>query len=331
MVPDRAQVDGDRGEIVVRTGDPQAPRVSREVVLAGVDALLDRSISLHRTPDAVYRDQSNRAEATYIAGLVREFLHRDTGLTLGIVAFSITQQTAIERALEDLAITDDLFATRYEKELNRTDGEQAIGLFVKNLENVQGDERDVVILSVCYGTGPGGQVLMNFGPINQAGGEKRLNVIVSRAREHLAVVSSLEAGAITNVTTAGALALQQFLAYAERVSAGQGHRGRTGPSPASAVVGQLAAGLRGRGIVVGEDVGELGFSCDLALRRAGDQEYRVAVLVDTPQRVARYPLVERLSSHPIALSQAGWEVEQVLTKDWLDDPERVLDRLSQRL
>src|SRR5258708_13750027 len=65
------------------------------------------------------------------------------------------------------------------------------GLFVKNLENVQGDERDIIIMSVCYGHDPGGRMLMNFGPINQRGGEKRLNGIFSRAKHHIALVSSI--------------------------------------------------------------------------------------------------------------------------------------------
>ncbi len=79
---------------------------------------------------------------------------------------------------------------RYEAELVREDDDQFVGLFVKNLENVQGDERDIILMSVCYGPDRDGRMLMNFGPINQDGGEKRLNVIFSRAREHMALVSA---------------------------------------------------------------------------------------------------------------------------------------------
>ena len=83
------------------------------------------------------------------------------------------------------------FAARLEAEYVREEDDQFCGLFVKNLENVQGDERDIILLSICYGPDANGRMLMNFGPINQRGGEKRLNVIFTRARHHMAVVSSI--------------------------------------------------------------------------------------------------------------------------------------------
>ena len=171
-----------------------------QAVIQGADTLLDSPISFLKMSDGVYLSRSNLAEARYIANLVRELLQRETGLSLGIVAFSEAQQGAIEQALEDLAASDSAFATRLEQEYVREDAGQFNGLFVKNLENVQGDERDVIILSICYAPGPNGKMLMNFGPINQRGGEKRLNVIFSRARKRMAIVSSIEADAITNNT-----------------------------------------------------------------------------------------------------------------------------------
>ena len=81
---------------------------------------------------------------------------------------------------------------RLDAEWEREVDGQFVGLLVKNLENIQGDERDIIILSVCYGYGPDGKMLMNFGPINQSGGERRLNVAFSRAKHHMAVVSSIQ-------------------------------------------------------------------------------------------------------------------------------------------
>ena len=141
-------------------------------------------------------------------------------MTIGIVAFSEAQQTEIEHQLEQLAHTDADFAARYEEELVREDDDQVVGLFVKNLENVQGDERDIILMSVCYGPDRDGRMVMNFGPINQDGGEKRLNVIFSRARVHMAIVSSIDADAITNTYNDGANTLRRFLEYAAAVSRG---------------------------------------------------------------------------------------------------------------
>jgi hypothetical protein len=341
-VPDRAPLPAGRSDVVAEVPpDGPAEAVPREVAAAGVDALLERSISLHRTTGAVYRRRANPGEAAYVAALVREFLRRDTGLTIGVVAFSEAQQGEIERALERLALTDDDFARRYEAELVREDGEQAVGLFVKNLENVQGDERDVIVMSVCYAPGANGRMLMNFGPINQRGGEKRLNVIMSRARRHMAVVSTIDPSAITNVYNDGAATLRRFLAYAEAVSRGDAVAAatalaatslaaaggeaaeRAAATVADAATSQLAAALRARGLDVAERVGQSAFRCDLAVRRPGDDAYHVAVLVDTPARVTGQPVAERMLGHPTVLRAAGWRVVHVLTKDWLTTPDEV--------
>ena len=134
----------------------------------------------------IYDKRRNRAEADYIAQLVRELLRRECGRSIGIVAFSEAQQDEIEGALQRLAQDDADFRDRLDAEWEREIDGQFVGLLVKNLENIQGDERDIVILSVCYGYGPNGKMLMNFGPINKSGGERRLNVAFSRAKHHMA-------------------------------------------------------------------------------------------------------------------------------------------------
>ena len=106
----------------------------------------------------MYAHRCNLAEARYIAALVRELLRRDSGLSLGVVAFSEAQQGEIESALEALAAQDPEFAARLEREYLREDEDQFNGLFVKNLENVQGDERDVIVLSICYAPGADGRM-----------------------------------------------------------------------------------------------------------------------------------------------------------------------------
>ena len=97
-----------------------------------------------------------------------------------------------------MAQTDKEFEQLLEEAYSRTEDEQFVGLIIKNLENIQGDERDIIIMSVCYGFDGRRKMLMNFGPINRKGGEKRLNVIFSRARKHMAIVSSVKYHHITN-------------------------------------------------------------------------------------------------------------------------------------
>ena len=141
-------------------------------------------------------------------------------------------------------------------------------------------------------------MLMNFGPINQRGGEKRLNVIFSRARHHMAVVSTIRHEAITNDHNEGAAALKQFLRYAECLSRGDTGTARRvleGMNPltragsvqharADEVTVQLAAALRARGHAVDEQVGQSRFRCDLALRAPEAGHYALGILIDTAGR-----------------------------------------------
>src|SRR5207245_2152509 len=106
--------------------------------------LLSRAVSFHHLARGVYDQRHNRAEAEYIARLVRGILNREEGLSIGVIAFSEAQQTEIENALNRLAQDDDSFRSRYEAELEREVDGQFVGLLVKNLENIQGDERDII-------------------------------------------------------------------------------------------------------------------------------------------------------------------------------------------
>ena len=335
-IPDRQRAAADRPELIV-TGEDQAT--------ANVDALLARSISFHFMEHGVYEDRRNPNEAGYIARLVRSLLQRETGLSLGLVAFSEAQQGEIESALARLAEDDADFSARLEAEFAREENDVFCGLFVKNLENVQGDERDIIIMSVCYGHDAAGRMLMNFGPINQRGGEKRLNVIFSRAKHHMAIVSSIRHQDITNDYNDGANSLKNFLRYAEAISKGDGTSARgvlenlnplsrkalAPPREADPVVTALAAALRARGHAVELGLGQSRFRCDLAVRGEADTHYQLGILVDTEAHYANANLLDRYLMQPGILRGFGWKFALVLTKDWYHDPEDVMVRLERLL
>jgi predicted DNA-binding WGR domain protein/very-short-patch-repair endonuclease len=324
----------------------QLPRPRSDQDDAGTlaaDLLMGSPVSFHWLEDGVYADRSNQAEARYIAQAVREMLNRETGLSLGIVAFSEAQQSTIEAALEALAAEDPEFSTRLEREYVREDDDQFNGLFIKNLENVQGDERDVIILSICYAPGPNGKMLMNFGPINQRGGEKRLNVIFSRARHRMAVVSSIQADAITNVHNDGAAALRSFLQFAQASATGRFDHAQSilgalnqGARKAFAAELQpdsirdaLAQALRQRGHRVQLQVGRSQFRCDLAIE-GEDGTYALAILLDNPAQAVA-DTMERYVFRPAILRSFGWKVLDVPGRDWLRDPAAVIERIERVL
>ncbi|HEY4248473.1 MAG TPA: AAA domain-containing protein [Lacunisphaera sp.] len=324
-VPDQRVSGRTRREIVVQQADDARVNVAD---------LLARSVSFHFLPGAVYESRRNTAEADYIARLLRELLGREDRPSIGIVAFSEAQQGEIESVVNRLGEDDPLFRNRLEVEYEREDEGQFNGLFVKNLENVQGDERDIIILSICYGYDRNRRMLMNFGPINQRGGEKRLNVIFSRARKHMAVVSSIKHFDITNDFNDGANCLRNFLEYSAAASAGDGTTARRvlqaanplGPSKAEAapsdiVATQIAAALAEQGWTVDKEVGHSTFRLPLAVRRADDDCYSLGILIDDDRHYAQRDLLERYLQRPGILSAFGWRLTTIYTKDWLQDPE----------
>jgi hypothetical protein len=309
-----------------------------------VASLLDRPVSFHFLEKGIYEQRRNAAEADYIAHLVRGLLAGTSRPTIGIIAFSEAQQNEIEQALNRLAREDEAFHDRLEAEWEREDDGQFVGLLVKNLENIQGDERDVIVLSVCYGNGPNGKMLMNFGPINQNGGERRLNVAFSRAKKQMALVSSIRPAAITNDYNDGARALKNYLRYAEALSAGNeaaarrvlreinpAESARPAVRPHSIVVDQLAARLRKRGYEVDLDVGRSSFRCDLAVRSRGLGRYSLGILVDTESYYRNDDILERDLLRPRLLHKFEWATRRVLAKDWYENADAVLKGIEQQI
>ncbi|HWA24476.1 MAG TPA: WGR domain-containing protein [Lacunisphaera sp.] len=332
-VPDRRRAGRSRTEI-------QADAAAADAT--GVPELLARGVSFHYLGSGVYENRRNAVEAAYIAGLLRGLLAREDRPSIGIVAFSEAQQGEIESAINRLGESDADFRNRVEAEYEREDEGQFNGLFVKNLENVQGDERDIIILSICYGYDRNRRMLMNFGPINQRGGEKRLNVIFSRARKHMAVVSSIRHPDITNDYNDGAACLRNFLEYAAATSVGDGatasrvlHAANlvaSAPAPTAdahdLVTKELAAALRGRGWEVEHDVGQSSFRLPLAVHAKEGETHALGVLIDDPAHYAQGNLLERYLQRPAVLRAFGWKLATVYAKDWFHDPDTVLRRLE---
>jgi predicted DNA-binding WGR domain protein len=307
--------------------------------------LYDRSISYHHLPNSVYEKRINLDEANYIAQLVKELLLKGVPESIGIVAFSQEQQHTIEDALVQLASKDKKFEQQLEEAYNRTEEDQFVGLFVKNLENVQGDERDIIIMSVCYGFDSRKKMIMNFGPINKKGGEKRLNVIFSRAKKHMAIVSSIKHFNITNEYNEGASYFKRFLHYAELISEGNTATARTildglvinkkekfATHEKHIVLTQLKEALQKQGYEVDQHVGQSDFKCSLAVKaNPSDEDYTLSILIDDDLHYSNENLLEQYYQRPAILQDFGWRVIHVFTKDWMDNPKKVFKSIIKRI
>ncbi len=293
-----------------------------------------RGISLVRVNGTFHRSGAGRLLRTnpmeakaIVAEIRRRFDAWDSGEagalpSIGVVTFNAQQRSYIEALLRD---ADD---DRLVEALDRTDGE---GLFVKNLENVQGDERDVVFFSTAFSPDDRGVLPLNFGPLNRVGGERRLNVAVTRARRQVVVFTSFDPGQLRAEQTSS-VGVKHLRAYLDLAALGTDALPREA-RPASTLDRhreEVADALRGRGLEVSTDVGLSDFRIDLSVSAPDAPGTPVmAVLLDGPAWARRRTVGDRDGLPVEVLSgMLGWPaVERVWLPAWLRDRDAVLDRL----
>jgi very-short-patch-repair endonuclease len=280
------------------------------------------------------RSRTNRCEAE---ALVAEILARlrdpaRVRHSVGAVTFSAAQQTLVEDLLDAERRADptlDRFFIASE--------EVPEPVFVKNLENVQGDERDVILFSICYGPDEQGRVSMNFGPLNQQGGQRRLNVAVTRARRELIVFSTLTADQIdlSRTRAAGVADLRTFLSYAQHGIAAL-------PAETSVVEEsddfdsplerEVCAALRARGYAVHTQVGCSGYRIDLGVVHPdAPGRYLVGIECDGRNYHSARTARDRDRLRQSVLEGLGWTLIRVWSSDWWEEKEQQIARLCARI
>lgn len=279
-------------------------------------------------PDGVFDrggNGTNRVEAQAIARAVIQHARKTPGLSLGVAAFSVRQQDAILDELE-------LLRREHPDLESFFSGDAIEPFFVKNLENVQGDERDVVLLSIGYGRDVDGVLTMNFGPLIQDGGERRLNVIISRARRRCEVFSSIRAADIDLARTKGrgVAALKAFLDYAEMGQRVVGAGGTDGPeSLLEQAVGRAVESL---GHHVQRRVGVAGFFIDLAVVDPScPGRFLLGIELDGLGYQASRSARDRDRLRQSVLEGQGWVLHRVWGIDWHQDPDGQLERIRAAL
>lgn len=274
-------------------------------------------------PRSVYdigKSRTNRLEAQAVALAAFEHFRRTPDKTLGIGTFNIQQQQAIQEELE--------LQLRAHPELEAAIAAAREPLFVKNLETIQGDERDTILISLGYGRDAHGKLSMNFGPINKEGGERRLNVLISRARERCVVFANFTAQDLVLDTTnsRGLSALHAFLEFAQtrRLPTQSANAEEEQPAFEDAI----ARALEERGFEVRRRVGCAGFRVDLAIVDPSDAgRYLLGIECDGRKycdaRVAR----DRDRLRQQMLEQLGWSIHRVWSIDWYRDRDATISRM----
>ena len=276
----------------------------------------------------------NEAEAKAVAKMVKDRLTTWLELpeiarpTLGVITFNGEQQSLILDLLDEVRRTDSRLEWFFADERE----EPAI---VKNLENIQGDERDVMLFSVTFGPDRAGKVTMNFGPLNGEGGERRLNVAVTRARRELHVFSSIRAEQIDLERTRalGVKDLKAFLDYAERGAIALPARDEGSLGPAENPFEEGVAGtFRAKGWEVRTQIGVSGFRVDLGVvhpDHAGS--YLAGIECDGARYHSSATARDRDKIREAVLEGLGWSIIRVWSTDWFRDPSTVTERVHAEL
>ncbi len=280
---------------------PSAERLTEGLMLRRIAGAYDRG-----------GKRINLIEAEAIANEVARHARKSPQLSLGVVTFSTAQRDAVGDLLDIKRRTDDAL----DAFLREGKGED---VFVKNLENVQGDERDVILVSVGYGPRTAGARLdsMGFGPISGEGGERRLNVLFTRARSRCEIFCSFAAGDIDpdRAKGEGARILKRFLQYAETgILEEQVSTSEDADSPFEETV---AAAMESLGYKVDKQVGSAGFKIDLAVRHPDQPgRYMLAVECDGATYHRALWARERDRLRQEILENLGWRFHRIWSTDW---------------
>ncbi len=280
-------------------------------------------------PDGLYDRggrRDNQREAEKVADLVFDHFTNYPKKTLGVVTFSIAQMEAIEEAI-DRRLKEQPDFDQFFKE------DRLEGFFVKNLENVQGDERDVIFFSVGYGYDPNGQMAMNFGPLNKPGGERRLNVAVTRAREKVIIVTSIKAADIDSEAKAqGVQTLRFYLDYADKGPELFRTPQQKSGAYESALDEDVASEIQKLGYEVVPQVGYSGFKIDIGvIDPVNPGCYLMGVECDGATYKSSCSARDRDRLREQVLKGLGWSIHRIWSPSWVARRDSEVKRLKEAL
>ena len=283
-------------------------------------------IALHYVKDGICVEGQNDIEAQAVVSACKKIVDNPefANKSIGVIALSKRQENAIREAFHAFISENLDYELRFGEEVDDT----VEPFFIKNLENVQGDERDIIILSTGYGRGTDGNIYQRFGPINTAQGYRRLNVAITRAREKMACVTSLRSVDITEGTNRGRQMLKQFLNYCEHGKDVLNTQavGSDGIEDSAFEISVRQA-LESRGLALDAQVGVSGYRIDLAVRDEKENRYLLGIECDGSVYHSSYSARVNDRIRESHLQNLGWKIYRIWSYDWANHREDVIEEI----
>lgn len=301
--------------------------------------LVKRPIEVYKLDDGRWVGRSNEKEALKVVEILKDFFkNRQNNETIGIITFNSQQRDLVEDYIDLEAARDNDFAIKVKEELARKENGQDIGLFVKNIENVQGDERDVILFSVAYAKNENGKFIQNFGWLNQKGGENRLNVAITRARKKVIVVTSISPTDLKldkNLNN-GPKLLRKYLEYCFEVSNSEIKNAKQTlyslheadfqtQRKTQEIIKEVYQEIRRRGFTALANVGIGKYSVDIAVKQ--DDKYILGIEFDTKLFEAGYRSRERDYFRQKYMESRGWNIYRVWSMNWWKAKDLEIERI----
>lgn len=327
------------------------------------DGLLQVAPNVIKTPKRIpirwinvngtWQHNTNLVESVRVVDEIKNILmqnaSRNPPPSLGVITFNEPQQIAIQDEIDKRRSEDPEFDQMYSLAKHPLSKKKDDEIFVKNIENVQGDERDIIIFSIAYGKDPEGKFRMSFGTLNQEGGENRLNVAVTRAREEIVVIASIDPSLITHdeKKNSGRQRLKEYLEYAKAVSelddtkkqqillslSDSTNRTSDNPIIFDSVFEELVYNrLVSHGYAVKTQVGLSRYRIDLAVVHPDEPtRYILGIECDGANFHSAKSTRERDVMRQEFLEGRGWKIERIWSTNWWKDPQKEINRMVSRI
>lgn len=293
--------------------------------------------------DGRWLGRKNQEEANAVVSLLKKLLkNKRNKSSIGIITFNTEQENAIEDAIDKECQKDNDFRDAYIKELNRKENGEDTSIFIKNLENVQGDERDIIIFSIGYARNEYGKVVAHFGGLSVEGGENRLNVAITRAKEKIYVVTSIEPEEllVENSKNAGPKIFKAYLQYVRAVSAKKNKeaqfvldsfKSKTIKPVDDIVVNKLEDEIKEELVKLGYSVetnlGNTNYKISLAIYDKDSDRYLLGIECDYAAYNSSNSIMERDVYRNKFLASRGWKIMRVWSRDWWLNKQKVVNNI----
>jgi very-short-patch-repair endonuclease len=293
-------------------------------------------VTLKYLPNAVYDKGETSTNPIEAKALVDEFLRRiktkdGAKLSYGIVTFSLPQREVVLKCLEEARRSNPEIEEHFGEKCP-VDGEP---VFVKNLESVQGDERDVILFSICYGPDKEGKVSHNFGPLTQTGGHRRLNVAITRAKHEAIVFTCMKSEQIDleRTSATGVRDLKGFLEFAERGNLRAAGLSSTKQAlTTKGLEGLIAQRLESEGYQIRTGIGMSNYRIDIGVIHPKDPtKYVLGIECDGDCYQKAETARDRDSLRGGVLTTLGWRLHRVWSMDWWHNPEKEFLRIREAI